>query len=182
MHLHSDVRFMGRSVKFVNSVDLLGVPLYADLKGNHIHRNVQKFYCKVNSVLFNFKDRRSDVKSKLMDTYCLDLYGSQFWKYNMNDVNAFYTAWRKVVRRIWKIPSTTHCNLLPAINKSLPIEFLTEKGFTKFIWSCFNSHNLIIRNISIAAKMSSFSNFGDNYRYLSYLIWNWKTCMAVTIM
>ena len=47
---------MGRSVEFVNSVDLLGVPLYADLKVNHIHRNVQKFYCKVNSVLFDFKD------------------------------------------------------------------------------------------------------------------------------
>ena len=35
--LHSNVRFMGRSVEFVNSVDLLGFPLYADLKVNHIH-------------------------------------------------------------------------------------------------------------------------------------------------
>ena len=34
--LHSDVRFMGRSVEFVNSVDLLGVPLYADLKVNSL--------------------------------------------------------------------------------------------------------------------------------------------------
>ena len=103
-------------------------------------------------------------------TYCLDLYGSQLWNYSKNDVNAFYNyiAWRKVVRRIWKIPSTTHCNLLPAINKSLPIEFLMEKRCAKFIWSCFNSHNLIVRNISMAAKISSFSDFGDNYRYLSY--------------
>ena len=43
LQLHSDVRFMGRSVEFGNSVDLLGVPLYADLKVNHIHKNVQKF-------------------------------------------------------------------------------------------------------------------------------------------
>ena len=35
--LHSDVQFIGRSVEFVNNVDLLGVPLYADLKVNHIH-------------------------------------------------------------------------------------------------------------------------------------------------
>ena len=65
--LHSNVRFMGRSVEFVNSVHLLGVPLYADLKVNQIHRNVQKFYCKVNSVIFDFKDIPSDVKSKLLD-------------------------------------------------------------------------------------------------------------------
>ena len=57
---------------------------------------------------------------------------------------------------------------MPDINKSLPIEFLIEKRCAKFIWSCFNSHNLIVRNISMAAKMSSFSDFGDNYRYLSY--------------
>ena len=96
------------------------------------------------------------------------MYGSQLWKYSKNDVNAFYTAWWNVVRRIWKIPSTTHCNLLPSINKSLLIEFLKEKGRAKFIWSYFNSHNLIVRNISLAAKISSFSDFSDNYRYLSY--------------
>ena len=44
---------MGRSVEFVNSVDLLGVPLYADLKVN-IKRNIQKCYGKVNSVSFDF--------------------------------------------------------------------------------------------------------------------------------
>ena len=43
-----------------------------------------------------------------------------------------------------------------------------EKMCAKFTWSCFNSHNLIVRNISMAAKISSFSDFGDNYRYLSY--------------
>ena len=91
-----------------------------------------------------------------MDTYCLDLYGLQLWKYSKNDVNAFYIAWRKVVRRIWKIQSTTHCNLLPAINKSLPIEFFR---CAKFVWSCFNSHNLIVKNISMAAKIPSFSDF-----------------------
>ena len=116
---------MGRSVEFVNSSNLLGVLLYADLKVNHIHRIVQKFYYKVNSDLFDFKDIPSDVKSKLIDTYCLDLYGSQLWKYCKNDVNAFYTVWRKVVRRLWKLPITTYCNLLPSISKSLPIVFLT---------------------------------------------------------
>ena len=73
--LHSPVRFMGRSVEFVDSVELLGVPLYTDLKVNH-NSNVQIFYCKVNRVLFDFKDIPSDVKSKLINTYCLDLYGS----------------------------------------------------------------------------------------------------------
>ena len=45
------------------------------------------------------------------------------------------------------------------------------------------SHNVIVRNISMAVKISSFSNFGDNYRYLSYkyrigihVIWHLPLC------
>ena len=87
LQLHSDVRFMGRSVEFVNSVDLLEVLLYTDLKVNHIHRNVQEFYCKVNSVFIDFKDVPSDVTSKII-RYLL-LYGSQLWKYSKNDVKHF---------------------------------------------------------------------------------------------
>ena len=75
------------------------------------------------------------------------------------DIYNLYIAWRKVVRRIWRIPSTTHCNVLPGIDKALPIELLKEKRCAKFIWSCFNSHNLIVRIISMAAKISSFSDF-----------------------
>ena len=102
-----------------------------------VHQQIDRFLSlssmRSHSVLFDFKDIPSDVKSKLMDTYCLDLYSSQLWKYSKNDVNAFYIAWRKAVRRIWKIPSTTHSNLSPVINKSLPIEILMEKRCDKFI-------------------------------------------------
>ena len=74
--------------------------------------------------------------------------------------------------------------MLPTINKSLPIEFLMVKSSAKFSWSCLNSYNLIVRNISMAAKISSFSDFGDNYRYLSYkyrigihvLVWHLPLC------
>ena len=38
---------------------------------------MQHIFCKVNGVSFDFKDIPSDVKSKLIDTYCLDVYGSQ---------------------------------------------------------------------------------------------------------
>ena len=62
--LHSNVQFMDIPVEFVNSVDLLGVLLYADLINNHIHRNVQKLYCNVNRVLFDFKDIPSRVGVK----------------------------------------------------------------------------------------------------------------------
>ena len=80
----------------------------------------------------------------------------------------FLTAWRKSIRRPWKIPNTTHCNLLSSINSSVPIVINLERRCAKFIWSCLNNDNSIVKTIANSAKCSSVSNFGDIYRYLSY--------------
>ena len=43
-----------------------------------------------------------------------------------------------------------------------------EAVLSKFIWSCLNSDNSIVKTIANSAKCSSVSNFEDNYRYVSY--------------
>ena len=70
-----------------------------------------------------------------MSTYCLDVYGSSLWNYSKDRVNDMFVAWRKVVRRQWKVPNMTHCNLLSAINSSLPFEIALKKRCAKFIHS-----------------------------------------------
>ena len=79
-----------------------------------------------------------------------------------------FVAWRKVVRRLWKVPNMTHCNLLSTINSSLSIAIALEKRCAKFIHSCLNSNNLIIKTTSISAITTHRSQFGDNYRYICY--------------
>ena len=75
---HGRVEFMGTAIEFLDRAELLGVSiLCCDVKDRNINGSVQKFYCKVNSVLYDFKDIPCDVKTRLLDTYCLDLYGSQ---------------------------------------------------------------------------------------------------------
>ena len=49
-----------------------------------------------------------------------------------------------IVRQICKIPSTTHSNLLPSLNKSLPIKFSMKKSCAKYISSCLNNYRLIV--------------------------------------
>ncbi len=168
LHIHNTVYFMDKAIEFVDKTELLGISISTDILDRNIHATVQKFYCKTNSVLYDFKDIPCDTKSRLLSTYCLDLYGSTLWNYCKSDVDYFYVAWRKTIRRLWKLPNTTHCNLLPSINDSLPIEITLEKRCIKFIWSSLNSKNSIVKNIALSAISSSFSTFGDNYRYLSY--------------
>ena len=67
----------------------------------------------------------------------------------------FFTAWRKSIRRLWKIPNTTHCNLLSSINSSVPIVINLKRRCAKFIWSCLNSDNSIVKTIANSAKCST---------------------------
>ena len=62
----------------------------------------------------------------------------------------------------------THCNLLPTINSSLPIEIALKIRRAKFIHSCLNYNNLTIKPTSISAITTHRSQFVDNYRYICY--------------
>ena len=75
---HGVVEFMGTAIDFVDRAELLGVSICCDVKDRNINGSVQKFYCKVNSVLHDFKDIPCHVKTRLLDTYCLDYTGHNY--------------------------------------------------------------------------------------------------------
>ena len=83
-------------------------------------------------------------------------YGCQLWNFESKEVHHFYVAWRKAVRKLWRLPYTTHCNLLHTINNSLPIEISLEKRSVKSIWSCVNSENDVVNYISVSNKIVTF--------------------------
>ena len=149
-NIDSDIVFMHEPIEFVSKVQLLGINISTDYYDRYISDTVRHFYCSTNEILFDFSSISCDIKSRLMSTYCLDLYGSSLWNYSKDRVN-MSVAWRKVVHRLWKLPNMTQCNLLPTINSRLPIEITLEKRWAKFSHSCLNSNNLIIKRTFISA-------------------------------
>ena len=72
------------------------------------------------------------------------------------------------MRKLWRLPYISHCNLLHTINNSLPIQISLEKRGVKFILSYLNSDNCVVKTISqLATKLPRFV-FGHNNRYFSY--------------
>ena len=124
-----------------------------------------KFNMKSNEIITDFKLLPCYIKSKLFTTFCTDAYGCQLWNFESREVHNFYVAWRKVVRKLWRLPYITHCNLLHTINNSLPIQISLEKRGVKSIWSCLNSDNCVVKTISQLATKLPRSVFGHNYRW-----------------
>ena len=60
----------------------------------------------------------------------MNVYGSQLWCFNnYKSVERFYIAWRKSIRRTWRLYKRTHNVLINLINTSrcLPINLILEK-------------------------------------------------------
>ena len=131
-------------------------------------------YCVI--LVYCVLDRKT--KSMLFSSYCLDAYGSQMWPFYDKSINNYFTAWRKTIRKIWRLPNLTHCRFLHTVNDSLSIDIMLEKRCLKFVWSCLNSSNCIVKGIANNSIVQSSSVFGENYRFLSnkYNIWPsyWK--------
>ena len=83
-------------------------------------------------------------------------------------MNSMCIAWRKSVRRIWKVPYKTHCNLIPFISNSIPIEVIIHRRFYRFFDNCINSDNGVISYIFNNALMSN-SRLGKNFKYVNHV-------------
>ena len=77
-----------------------------------------------------------------------------------------YVAWRMAVRRVWRVPWTSHCNLLPHLAGVIPPELSFAKRAIAFIRILLESENKSVRMITGMGLYSSYSFIGKNFRYL----------------
>ena len=91
-------------------------------------------------ILADFSFTDSNTLSRLFNTYCTNIYGSPLWKhFDRKLLEPFYIAWRKCIRRVWKIPFTSHNVLLPYIHNTIAFNVILEKRCIKLLWTLFNS-------------------------------------------
>ena len=127
--------------------------------GNFISNNISdsvdygisKFNTSFNYFMSYFGNCQSSVRNKLFIQYCTSFYGSQIWPIFKNDLmKKISVNWRNALRRIWNIPSNTHCDILPLIASQSPIDIHLKCRFLKFYRSLIISDNVLIRYLSNA--------------------------------
>ena len=86
--------------------------------------------------------------------------------YDKNSVNYIYVAWKKAIRKIWKIPNISHCRLLPYINDRNYIDSILERRCIRFLYNIFNSENQLYTSMIKYSLTNYDSTLGENIRYL----------------
>ena len=128
--------------------------------------HIRKFNMEVNILMSQFKYIYPTTRYSLFKTYCMSLYGCQLWNFSGKDVELFYTAWRKAIRYLWKLPYTCHSVLLHEICNDLTIEYQLHKRFFKFFYNIYHSKNDVVNLLAKIAYGGSRSAVADSLNYI----------------
>ncbi len=100
----------------------------------------------------------TDVLYKRFTSYCTSYYGNCLWSLEDSKIEQFYVAWRKSLRRIFKLPSRSHCKLIPIIANCIPIYEQLLCRLYKFAVEARNNNNIINRLLMSVALNGNTSS------------------------
>ena len=70
----------------------------------NIVSSVCDLYQGSNSTISDFNACNSDTLDRLHSSFCMHMHGCELWNLSLSYTDKYITAWRKIKRRIWKIP------------------------------------------------------------------------------
>ena len=131
----------GKRVEVVQSDVHLGNYISTNITDRNIVGHVCDLYQRSNSVISDFNVCDSVSLDSLHQTYCMHMYGCELWNLSCSYVNKYIVAWRKIKRRLWRLPYTTHNNIVH--NLSNDVAFQLDKRIVCFIHNALNHSNKV---------------------------------------
>ena len=69
------------------------------------------------------------------------MYGCELWVLSCKYIDEFQVAWRKIKRRVWRLPAQAHNTIVH--NLTYNVNYQLENRISKFIQMCLNHHNKV---------------------------------------
>jgi hypothetical protein len=162
-HGYSAIPFQmqGNNIPTVEFDKHLGNLIGQDIFHQVIDESTHELYRNVNILLSQFSKVDIDTRYKLFKTFCMSIYGSQLWDFEDKYCEKFYTAWRKSIRKLYKLPRQAHSCLLHLICQDIPINVQMYIRFLKKFKSCKQSASICVRmccKLAVNGSRSSMSN------------------------
>ena len=152
-------------ISIVDNDKHLGNYISNDIHDRNIVSSVCDLYQRSNSTISDFNACNSDTLDRLHSSFSMHMYGCELWNLSSSYIDKYIIAWRKIKRRIWKIPINSHKHIVH--NLSSDCKYLIEKRILKFIHNGLNS-NSVCENLLQVKLTCRNSCFADNYRFLSH--------------
>ncbi len=104
---------------------------------------VADFNHRCNMYFANFKYAKSNIRNVLFHKYCTAFYGSHVLLMFNSCTEQIYIAWKVAICRMWKVPWTTYCKLLPHLANCLDIE----------LWKVYMIINMAVNSLLLKLSL-----------------------------
>ncbi len=156
-----NVLFAGAEIPCVPDDIHLGHVFGPDTCNKSIQLRISDMVRRANVLLAQFGHASSDVIYQLFKSLCMGLYGCQLWDWSATLAPSLYTAWRKIVRRIYRLPNRTHNALVHLVCNDLPPEGQLHLRTLKFVSALSKSSNSAVNlcyRLMLNGSRSAISN------------------------
>ena len=126
------VKNLPKNIRYCMCIYIIGNIIGENAVHLRLMNALSDFYSRTNNILCNFSYVDCDIKYKLLKTFAACFYGCQLWDFTGPDFDRVYTAWRKVLRKLFCLPPA----LLPFICNDMPFDIQIYKRFLQFLLIC----------------------------------------------
>ena len=165
--------FLGHTLSFCSGVTHLGHTFQRNLDDKDDIQRVKSDMCrKGNYLLQIFAACDPVVKTKLIVSHCLSLYGSVLWNMsNKHIIVSLETAFNNILRRIWKLPSRCHTGILHQVAGVQSLRNKIVGHFSSFLSKAVESDSPLIKHSFLSSPSLVFTSIigFNNYNKHKYL-------------
>ncbi len=138
----------------VNEVIHLLHNLSEDIFKFNASKRFPDFNRQCNMYFANVKYANSNIRNVLFHKYCTAFYGSQVLLMFNSCMEEIYIA----IHRVWRVPWTTHCKLLPHLANCMDIELWFSRRCMRFSKMAMNPSNIVVKTITNMSIWFTFCN------------------------
>ena len=162
----ASIVFDGVQLKYSDVITHLGHILTSNLNDTEdIVRAIKDMNRKANTVLYSFRSADPFVKSYLIKSYCLSLYGCVLWSMSTQSLKLIEISLNKILRKVWNLPFNSHTAIVHCVAQIHTICNLLYKHFCSFHSLAMSSTSPLIRSVFTESSYSVYSSIGYNYTY-----------------
>ena len=120
---------------------------------------------KANSMLCIFSSANPYVKTKLLKSFCLSLYGSSLWKSSALSLKAFNISFNNILRKVWSLPRTCHTSILHLVSVLHSITNVVLFRSSNLLYAALHSKSSLLADVFSDSCSLIYTSISYNYVY-----------------
>ena len=162
-HVKRHISIDGNVLQSINEAVHLGHHVSVINKDCMLQHAISHFWRSFNIFRADFGRLYPEIQCDLFITYCSSFYGAPLWNICSGTFKQLCAAWRKCLRKIWRVHPMTHCDVITLLSHCKPMEIGIQQRFCKFVANIFQNGTPVLRTIVSTALNNPLSVFCSNY-------------------